>query len=126
MSSCLQAIIIVIERQYSRYFTFKLWQETTSARSHNIDSEEIMGMFNAAQKSHQMQHCASFPQGWEHAKKPTLTYLDELLEERGEEVLKKAVRLGRMQRDQKRQGQKELRRELIKRKKDKEEVRDNK
>ncbi|KAG1681439.1 hypothetical protein GQR58_011831 [Nymphon striatum] len=50
LSSCLQAIIIVLERQYSRYFsldlTEKLRQETASTRLHNIDSEEMVGMFS--------------------------------------------------------------------------------
>ena len=49
MKVCLEAIIAVIERQYSKYFTWdldqKLREETKSARSHNIDAEEIMGMF---------------------------------------------------------------------------------
>ena len=55
MKSCLQAVIDVLERQYSKYFaldiTDKLREETASARSHNIDAEEIMGMFSAPSKN---------------------------------------------------------------------------
>ena len=48
----LAAVIDVLQRQYSRYFsldiTDKLRKETESARANNIDAEEIMGMFSAA------------------------------------------------------------------------------
>ena len=58
MSSFLQAIIDVLERQYSKYFTLeiseKLWEETASVRCHNIDSEEIMRMISASQTRHRM------------------------------------------------------------------------
>ncbi len=56
MESCLRAVILVLERQYQQYFTDtwtvteKLKQETTSARSHNMDAEELMGMFSALKK----------------------------------------------------------------------------
>ena len=46
---CLTAVVTVLERQYDRYFSMdinkKLEEETESARCHNIDTEEIMGMF---------------------------------------------------------------------------------
>ena len=54
MKECLQAVIAVLERQYSKYFdiniTEKLKEETASARSHNMDAEELMGMFSASQQ----------------------------------------------------------------------------
>ena len=50
--ACLTAVIAVLERQYKRYFginlTAELKKETESACSHNIDAEEVMGMFSAA------------------------------------------------------------------------------
>ena len=48
---CLTAVVTVLERQYDRYFAMdvsKKLEETESARCHNIDAEEIMGMFSAA------------------------------------------------------------------------------
>ena len=49
---CLTAVAIVLERQYDRYFSMdinkKLEEETESARCHNIDAEEIIGMFSVA------------------------------------------------------------------------------
>ncbi|XP_047137209.1 uncharacterized protein LOC124813769 [Hydra vulgaris] len=51
---CLSAVVNVIDRQYKRLFnlntTDKLKAQTLSARLHNIDSEELMGMFSAAKQ----------------------------------------------------------------------------
>lgn len=52
MKNCLTAIVTVLEKQYRRYFdldvTNELRKETESARCHNIDAEQVMGMFSAA------------------------------------------------------------------------------
>ena len=52
MTSCLQAVIDVLQSQYAKYFTLdideKLCEETVSVRLHNIEWEEIMGMFSAS------------------------------------------------------------------------------
>ena len=54
VKACLSSVIQLLERQYARYFrlgiTEELKKQTESARSHNIDSEEVMGMFSAAQQ----------------------------------------------------------------------------
>ena len=54
MESCLLAIVTVLERQCTHYFnldiTNKLRRETESARAHNIDVEEVIGVFSTAQK----------------------------------------------------------------------------
>ena len=51
MKAVMAAAATVLERQYKTYFnidlTAKLAEETRSARSHNIDPEEIMAMFTA-------------------------------------------------------------------------------
>lgn len=51
MLVCLNVVISVLERQYKHYFemniTEKLKEETMTAMAHNIDAEEIMGMFSA-------------------------------------------------------------------------------
>ena len=51
---CLTAISEAINRQCKKYFSMKLTEqmefETESARLHNMDAEEMMGMFSAAQK----------------------------------------------------------------------------
>ena len=52
--SCLSAVMAVIDRQYKRQFdtavSDELKAQTKSARLHNIDSEELMGMFSAAKQ----------------------------------------------------------------------------
>ena len=58
---CLTAVITVLERQYDRYFAMdvskKLEEETESARCHNIDAEEIMGMFSATPQMRRKTTC---------------------------------------------------------------------
>ena len=48
------AIVAVIERQYNNYFllemTDQVVEETNTARLHNMDAEEIMGMFSAGKE----------------------------------------------------------------------------
>ena len=49
----LTATMCVIQRQYQRYYTMEVSEDVTSklesARTHNMDSEEVMGMFSAGQ-----------------------------------------------------------------------------
>ena len=51
MGACIQTNVDVLEHQYRKYFdvdiTEKLKEETKSANTHNIDAEEVMGMFSA-------------------------------------------------------------------------------
>ena len=50
--ACLSSVVAVLQRQYQRYLgieiTDQLRRETQSARCHNIDAIEVMGMFSAA------------------------------------------------------------------------------
>ena len=130
MTSCLEAVITVLERQYSKYFnldvTEKLKEETASARMHNIDAEEIMGMFSSAKQKSPNATMCYLSCRMRACKNRTVQYLDNLEEERREEVLRKAVKWGRMQRNKRKKKQKELRAEIIKRQKDKEHARDTK
>lgn len=84
MKNCLPAIVTVLEKQYSRYFnryiTDELRKETESARCHNIDAEQIMGMFSAAKANapnatllfdgkyvkgkNVLKFVKKFPEGW--------------------------------------------------------------
>ena len=47
----LTATMSVIQRQYQRYYAMEVSEDVTSklesARTHNMDSEEVMGMFSA-------------------------------------------------------------------------------
>lgn len=128
MTACLQATIVVLERQYSKYFaldiTEKLREETASARSHNIDSEEIMGMFSAAQKKSPNATLCYLSCKMRACKNKTVAYIDNLSEERREEILRKAIKLGRKQREKRKKNMKDIRLELIKRQEQKQQNRD--
>ena len=101
MKACLEGIIEV-ERQYKKYFeceiTEQLRKETESARSHNIDAEEIMGMFSATKKKSPNATLCYISCKMRALKNRTLKYLDNLNKDTRDNVLKKAVLLGREQR----------------------------
>ena len=130
MTCCLQAVIAVLERQYTKYFdivvTEKLREETASARSHNIDAEEIMGMFSASQQKSPNATMCYLSCRMRSCKNKTVSYLDNLSDQRRDAVLRKAVKLGRAQRNRRKKKQKALRAELIKREKVKIQARDTK
>ena len=123
MKASLEATVVVLERQYQKYFeldiTEKLREEAATSRSHNIDAEEIMGMFSAVQKRSPHATLCFISSKMRAIKNRTVDYLDDLTVERRDDILRKAVRLGREQRQQRRISQKSLRAELIKRQQDK-------
>jgi hypothetical protein len=53
MKAALLSTVQALEQQYRKYYdlsiTDKLREESLSTRSHNIDAEEVMGMFSALQ-----------------------------------------------------------------------------
>jgi len=101
-------------------------KETASARSHNIDSEEIMGMFGSAKQKCPHGTLCYLSCRMRATKNKTVRFLDSMQEDRREDVLLKAVKWGRMQRNKRKKKQKELRSEIIKREKEKEHIRNAK
>ena len=130
MKACLTAILEVLQRQYSTYFkmdvTEKLKEETRSARSHNIDAEEIMGMFSASQKKAPHATVCFLSCRMRAKKNRTVKYLDGLSSEKKEPLLRKAVTYGRKQRDRRRIKQKELRDEIVRRQEAKKQKKEDK
>ena len=130
MKVCLEAIIQVLERQYAKYFalnvTDTLRREAESARSHNIDSEEIMGMFSSAKKKSANATLCYLSCRMRSSKNNTVDCLDDLPEERREDVLHRAIKWGRVQRNKRKKRQVEIRADIIKRQKEKEHLRDTK
>jgi hypothetical protein len=53
LKAVLTAIMTVVQRQYKNYYSMEMTDELrsklASARTHNMDSEEVMGMFSASQ-----------------------------------------------------------------------------
>ena len=87
MGACLQAVVDVLERQYTKYFqcelTEKLKAETKSVRSHSIDAEDIMGMFGALKKKAPNATLCYLSSKMRAQKNKTVGYLDCLIEEGG-------------------------------------------
>ena len=112
MLSCLKAVVDVLERQYSKYFlldiTEKLRQESESAKSHNMDSEEIMGMFSAAQQKSPHATLCFLSSRMRACKNKTVAYIDALPVEQQENIVNKAIRYGRLQRESRKKMQKKL------------------
>ena len=119
MQQCLSGIVAVLERQYKKYLeldlTEELRKETRSARCHNIDAEEIMGMFSAA-KSHAPNATLCYLSCTIRARKNRVVdYLDSLEVEKREKLLKLAVSLAREQRVTKRKRSAQIKAVLSKR-----------
>ena len=121
MKVCLQAVVTVLERQYAKYFvsdlSAKLQAETESARLHNIDAEEIIGMFGSLQKRapNATTGICYLSSKFRAHKNRSVDYLDKMDVERREALLKKAVHIGQKQRTKRMVKQRELCDELIRR-----------
>ena len=106
MGMCLLKVAEVLERQYQRYFGIdvinELRKQTESARCHNIDAEEVMGMFSAA-KEHAPNATMCYLSSRIRAQKnKVVDYLDNLQSEKREKLVNLAISLGRKQRQNKR------------------------
>ena len=100
---CLNATIIVLERQYKRYFemdlTAELFEEAKTARTHNMDAEEVMGMFSALKKRAPNATLAFLSARMRAKKNRTIEYLDELDSENREKLMKWVKTYARKRRD---------------------------
>lgn len=118
-ATCLGSVISVIERQYKRYFemdlTAQLKKETQSARSHNIDAEEIMGMFSAAKHRAPNATLCFLSSRMRAKKNRVLQYLNSMYRQKRERVVSWAVGRARQKRQANRKRHLELRKELSKR-----------
>ena len=116
---CLASVVKVLVKQYDRYFhldiTEELKKQTESARSHNIDSEEVVGMFSAAQQR-APNATLHFLSSRIRAKKNCVTvYLDSLQEEQRDKVISFAVSFTRKLRIRKRTEKRNVLAELSRR-----------
>jgi hypothetical protein len=122
------ASVVVLERQYAKYFALdispELEKEVESARCHNMDAEEIMGMFSAAQQRAPHATLCYLSSRMRAKKNRTVKFLDAMSVDERDNVLKKAMSFGRKQREMRRLSVRELRQEIIKRKADKRQEKD--
>ena len=119
MKSSLLAVVTVLLRQYKRYFqmdlTEQLRKETESARAHNIDAEEIIGMFSAAQKRAPNATVCYLSSKLRAQKNMVVDYLDATDEETRERMVRMSVALGRRQRQCNRTKCADMKKELSRR-----------
>ena len=119
MKACLSSVVTVLERQYDRYFTMDLTDtlraETESARCHNIDAEEIMGMFSAAKENAPNSTLNYLSSKIRAQKNGVVEYLDSLEQEKRNKVVQMSKTIGRKQRQASRRKSVQIREELSQR-----------
>ena len=118
MKSALLSVITVLERQYSRYFAINLSdvlrKETESARCHNIDAEDVMGMFSAT-LNHAPNATLSFLSARIRAQKnKVVDFIDLLPTDKKDSLIQLAISLGRKQCLKKRKRTAEIKKEIAK------------
>ena len=115
MKTVISATITVLERQYKVYFdldvTEKLTLETRSARSHNMDAEEVMGMFSALQKKSPHATICFLSSKMRAQKNRTVDYLDREGTDR-DALIQFATTRGRKLRQLRRVKQRDIQAEL--------------
>ena len=113
MKACLDVVVSVLERQYKRYFemdvTTKLQEETASARLHNIDAEEVMGMFSAGKERAKNASIDYLRAKMRAKKNHVVEYLNSLYKDKRDRIINWAVRRARTQRIASHKKQKETR-----------------
>nr|XP_047144092.1 uncharacterized protein LOC124817731 [Hydra vulgaris] len=119
ISACLKAVQDVLIRQYKRYFSLSitaiLKEETASARLHNIDSEELIGMFSEAKGRSPHATICYISCKLRSKKNKTIDYLESLDPIYRENVVKWSINASRKKRITNRLGHAALRAEISKR-----------
>jgi len=114
MTACLQTVIDVLERQYKKYFigdweiSERLRLETKSARSHNMDAEEVIGMFSAAKQKAVNATTCFLSCKMRAQKNRTIDYLDRLEKIKRDQIIIQAIQIGGKQRSKSRMNQNDL------------------
>ena len=120
MTAVMSVTVTVLERQYKKYFeinlTAKLAEETKSARSHNIDAEEIMGMFSSLKTKSPNATICFLSAKMRAVKNRTVNdYLDTMDAVKQKSIVGFAITNGRKERAMKIQKQSVIRMEMSKR-----------
>ena len=91
MSTCIHAIVDVLERQYRRYLemevTDELREETQTARLHNINSEELMGMFSTGKEQAKNVNVDFLTARMRARKNQVVPWLDEMFDEKRKHIV---------------------------------------
>lgn len=119
ITACAGAVVDVLERQYKRYFGLdineKLRKETETARSHNIDAEQVMGMFSAAKNRSLNATMCYLSSRMRATKNQVVPYIHTMERKEQERVVGWAVVMARKRRESNRKKQGEMRLEMSQR-----------
>lgn len=119
MEGCINAVHNVLTRQYQRYFNMdvndQLKKETESARLHNIDAEQVMGMFSALKDKAPNATLCFISCKIRAQKNKVLDYLDGLTSEKREKLIKVAITNAKKQRQRRRKNCAEIQEKVMKR-----------
>ena len=117
--ACLSSVVAVLQQQYQRYFgidiTDQLRRETQSARCHNMDAEEVMGMFSAGQERARNATLCFLSSRIRAKKNKVVPYLDAMSKQTREQVVTWAIGMARKKRKSNRKKQAEIKEELSRR-----------
>eukprot|EP00112_Aurelia_sp_Birch-Aquarium-sp1_P010536 Seg2246.3 transcript_id=Seg2246.3/GoldUCD/mRNA.D3Y31 product="hypothetical protein" protein_id=Seg2246.3/GoldUCD/D3Y31 len=128
VKGCLASTIDLLRRQYKKHFEggipAHLERESATARLHNIDCEELMGMFSAAKAKAPNATLCYLSSKLRAQKNKTIAYIDSLEDAEKEMHIAKSIMLAKKSRLRKRVRQKEIHEEIAKRELEKEEKRE--
>ncbi|XP_033122099.1 uncharacterized protein LOC117121105 [Anneissia japonica] len=123
MKQCLEATSKVLHRQFSKYFeidiTEELKEQTASARLHNIEAEQMMGMFSARKTMKPNATIDYIACGIKARKNKTTSFLHTLDNATKQRLMNTAISIGRLQRKVRKRTTKEVEAEIRKRIEDK-------
>lgn len=117
MHQCLQSTVDLLEQQCPHYFsmdvTKKLQEETASARSHNMDAEEVMGMISALQSKSPHASMCYISCCLCATKNKTSSLIDGQSDEDRDRLLSRSISLARKKRNCRQIMMQDLRAEMI-------------
>lgn len=110
------AIIGVLDRQYKRYLemeiTDELREETQTVRLHNIDSEELMGMFSAGKERAKNANVDFLSARMRARKNKVVPWLDGMFDDKREEIVTWAIGRARRKRRENRKKVDDMKKEM--------------
>ena len=118
MKAVLKATSEGLQKQYQTYESEQLEKnkdKLDSARTHNIDSEEVMGMFSASHSRAPRATLLYLSSKIKAKKNKTLQYLESHTEEHQEKLVKKSVPLAAKLKDTSKKSVIDLQKELFRR-----------
>ena len=117
--ACLNTVTSVLERQYQQYFeldiTDELRRETSSARCHNMDAEEIIGMFSAGKQRSKNANVDFLRSRMRAKKNGIIAYVDGMFKDERERIVNWAIHRARKNRKESQSKQVDIRKELSRR-----------